>query len=98
MSILSIPDTIRKKTSSRAFSGQTAVSIVLIAVMIILVVYPLASLVYGSINAQTPDRVGMAFSLDNFAKIFGDPQFWLAWRNTIIVSLGSSVIALVCGL
>jgi iron(III) transport system permease protein len=82
----------------RARASEKIASGILVALLLLLVAYPLASLLYGSFNAISPDRTGTAFSTANFAKIFSDPQFWLAWRNTILVSLGSAAIALTCGI
>ncbi|NLS06179.1 iron ABC transporter permease [Rhizobium sp. P32RR-XVIII] len=88
----------QKTKSWRMPAGETAVTAVLVVIMLILVAYPLASLVYGSLNVSGPDRSAGGLSAANFARILSDPQFWMAWRNTILVSIGSSVLALVFGL
>src|SRR5262245_43700673 len=89
---------VRGEARPRPRVGETIASAILIVLLLVLVAYPLASLLYGSFNAVSPDKEGAAFSAANFAKIFTDPQFWLAWQNTIIVSVASALIAMLCGL
>jgi iron(III) transport system permease protein len=86
----------------RAPSGETLLAGGLILLMAILVVYPLGSLVYGSFTGTSPDAAaGVAlprFGLGPFFRIFTDPEFYIAWRNTLIVSMSAAVIALTFGL
>ncbi|WP_439619067.1 ABC transporter permease [Shinella sp.] len=77
-------------------SGQTLLCYGLIAILCLLVVYPMVSLVYGSFASHGGAADG-GLSLANFSRIFTSGQFWLAWRNTLIVSTGSMLIATVSG-
>src|SRR3546814_13300652 len=58
----------------------------LIALLAVLVIYPLISLVYGSFDATGPDRETATFSLENFSRILSDPQFYLLWKTKFLVS------------
>src|SRR3546814_15132995 len=44
----------------------------LIALLAVLVIYPLISLVYGSFDATGPDRETATFSLENFSRILSE--------------------------
>jgi iron(III) transport system permease protein len=79
-------------------TGERFICWALIALMAIIVIYPLFSLVYGTFNVTGPDRATATFSLVNASRIFADPQFYLAWKNTVLVSIAAAAIAVVFGL
>src|SRR3546814_20890132 len=54
----------------------------LLALLAVLVIYPLISLVYGSFDATGPDGETATFSLENFSRLLSDPQFYLAWQHS----------------
>ena len=73
-------------------------AIVLIAVLSLLVIYPLAFLAYASLVnvAPRPGATGIAFTLDNFVAVVS-PANLVAIQNSLVVSVLSTVFSVIIG-
>lgn len=82
----------------QAGPGETVLSGLLLVVLALLVIYPLVSLIYGSIRSSPPGTGEATYTVEHFLRIFADPHFYEAWRNTLLLSAGATLVALVFGL
>jgi len=75
-------------------SGQTLLCYALISILCVMIVYPMLSLVWGSFVSTAATEQS---SLGNFSRMLSSSQFWQAWKNTLLVSTGSVLISVICG-
>ncbi len=72
----------------------------LIGLAIVVVAYltliPLVMLLYGSFNSSPPGLPGR-FTWDNYANLFRGSQMIVAFKNSVIFSIGTSLIAFIGG-
>lgn len=82
------------------FSFHLRANALLISLATALVAYltlvPLLMLLYGSFNSSPPGVAGH-FTFDNYATLFKGPEIISAFKNSIIFSLGTSLLAFVGG-
>ncbi|KRE01203.1 ABC transporter permease [Bosea sp. Root670] len=67
----------------------------LLAVLAVLVVLPLLALILRGFVAVEGGR--SSASLGSFQKVLGDASYWVAMGNTLVVSIGSMLLAAVIG-
>lgn len=67
-----------------------------IVVVAYLTVIPLVMLLYGSFNSSPPGVPGR-FTWDNYASLFRGSQMIVAFENSVIFSIGTSLVAFVGG-
>lgn len=70
-------------------------------ILILLIVYPYFTLLYGSVTTEPPRQLSFSFkalTLEKYSAIFSSSQFWIALKNTLLVSLGGTTIALIIGI
>lgn len=63
-------------------------------VLVILVIYPLVSLLWGSFTLAHAGDVGIA----NYTRVFLEPRIYASLRNTIYIGAGSTIGSLLIGL
>jgi len=81
-------------------NGKTLALLFFSALLVYLVIVPLAVLVFGSFKSVapgTPDYFTLNFTLENYSRAFASRYLPRATVNTLIFSLGSSTIAFVLG-
>lgn len=61
-----------------------------------LVLYPLGMLLYGSLRNAPPNAPG-SFTLANYAALFTNASYHVAIGHTLLVALGTALVALVIG-
>lgn len=64
---------------------------------ILVILVPVALIVYQSLLTGPFYDAAAAFSLDAFGTVFGDPRFWQAIGNTLFICVGMVVIAVPLG-
>lgn len=72
----------------------------MLLVLILLIVYPYFTLIYGSFTTDPPRQLSFSFqdlTLEKYQMIFSNEQFWDALRNTLTASFGGMIIALIIG-
>ncbi len=72
----------------------------MLLILILLIVYPYFTLLYGSFTNEPPRELSFSFqslTLEKYQMVFANEQFWGALRNTLVTSLGGMVIALIIG-
>ncbi|MGV6872968.1 ABC transporter permease [Pseudochelatococcus sp. B33] len=67
--------------------------ILAVAILLLLVLVPLALLVVSSLKTGTPGNLG-AWTLDNYARVFQTEETYRALKNTLFVAAVSTVISL----
>lgn len=60
-----------------------------VIVFSIYVVYPICDTIYTSFFRQVMLRPGWFVGFDNYVKVFTDKYFWIAAKNTAIITVGS---------
>lgn len=78
--------------------GELLLAGLLMAVLVILIIFPLVSLIYGSFRTAPPGSAETSYSIEHFLRIFTDGQFYEAWWNTLLISAGATLVALFFGL
>lgn len=68
-----------------------------VALLVISVFLPIGLVIYQSILSGPFFLPGARLSLESFAFIFDDPDFWSASKNTLAIAIGMSLIALPLG-
>jgi len=76
---------------------QTLPRWVVVTLLALSVFFPLGLVIYQSVLSGPFFMPAAKLSLESFAFIFDDPDFWLATKNTLIVAVGMSVIAIPLG-
>src|SRR5262249_10214242 len=76
---------------------EQAISIAACALLVWLVLYPLAVLVIGSVRTDLPMRAG-TFTLANFLALFAEPANQQAILNPLISSGLATVLAVIIGM
>ena len=66
-------------------------------VLLLLVVMPVAALVYGSFRSQSPTRPGGTFSLDAWRAVYLDGDYYEAIVNTFEISVLVTLLATIIG-
>ena len=70
-----------------------------LALMALLLLYPLAYQFYLSVHDATLDRpVGTFVGVANFVELFNEPDFWLITRNSFVWTLGSLLFQFLLGM
>lgn len=82
---------------NRKFHIEMTVEIVCIIITIILVLFPLVFLLYGSFSSAPPGGGGR-FYLDNYRELFKLPWYWQALKNSLICAVSSTVISSFLGI
>jgi iron(III) transport system permease protein len=86
------------RTQSWRAVDPTRTAVIILAVILgAMVVPPLLSLLQASLRLTTPAGDLGAFTLDHYAKILSDRQFFQSLANSLIFSLGSTVLAIGTG-
>ena len=67
-----------------------------LAAVLVLVVPPVAMLLYGSVRDAPPGRPG-SFTLDNYIEAFTDPRYVGSLKNTLIMASAVMIVASVLG-
>jgi iron(III) transport system permease protein len=70
-------------------------------ILILLIAYPYFTLIYGSFTSEPPRQLSFslkALTLEKYQTIFSSAQFWRALKNTLVVSFGGMVLALMIGI
>src|SRR5207253_4179483 len=76
-------------------SLQDVTMATLIAVVAVLVLYPIYYLIQASLAVGDPNvRPPQAYGLDNFLAL---PRYWTIILNTVVVSVAATIMALVFG-
>ena len=81
-------------------NGKTLALLLFSALLVYLVIVPLAVLVFGSFKSVapgTPDYFTLNLTLENYSRAFASRYLPRATVNTLIFALGSSTIAFVFG-
>src|SRR5574343_549820 len=76
---------------------QTLPRRVVVALLALSVFFPIGLVLYQSILSGPFFMPAAGLSLESYAFIFDDPDFWSATRNTFAVAIGMSVIAIPLG-
>jgi iron(III) transport system permease protein len=76
---------------------QTLPRRAVVTLLALSVFFPLGLVIYQSVLSGPFFMKSASLSLESFAFIFDDPDFWSAARNTIAVAVGMSVIAIPLG-
>jgi len=76
---------------------QTLPRRAVVALLALSVFFPLGLVVYQSILSGPFFMPAAKLSLESFAFIFEDPDFWSATKNTLIIAVGMSAIAIPLG-
>ena len=76
---------------------QTLSRRTVVALLALSVFFPIGLVVYQSILSGPFFMPAAGLSLESFAFIFDDPDFWSAAKNTIAVAVGMSLIAIPLG-
>lgn len=94
-------DTGARVTAHREWSASALIArywwVGVLVVLAILVVLPLAGVIYGSFRSQTPTRPGGEFTLANWASIWGDDSLRQALFASSKAALGATFVALPVG-
>ena len=75
---------------------QTLPRRAVVALLALSVFFPLGLVVYQSV-LSSPFFMPASLSLESYAFIIDDPDFWLAAKNTFAVAIGMGVIAIPLG-
>ncbi|WP_226670777.1 carbohydrate ABC transporter permease [Metabacillus litoralis] len=95
MSILAIKKTTRRTKEDKVFD---IVNIFLVAITVILVVYPLYFIVIASISNPTMIYEGKVWLLpkeitfEGYQRIFSDSKIWLGYKNSVIYTLVGTIV------
>ena len=76
---------------------QTLPRRVVVSLLALSVFFPLGLVIYQSVLSGPFFMKTASLSLESFVFIFEDPDFWLATKNTLIVAVGMSAIAIPLG-
>ncbi|MCX7256844.1 MAG: iron ABC transporter permease [Polaromonas sp.] len=76
---------------------QTLPRRAVVALLALSVFFPIGLVLYQSILSGPFFMPASRLSLESFAFIFDDPDFWLALKNTVAVAVGMSLIAIPLG-
>jgi iron(III) transport system permease protein len=76
---------------------QTLPRRAVVAALALSVFFPLGLVFYQSVLSGPFFMPAARLSLESFAFIFDDPDFWSATKNTLIIAVGMSVIAIPLG-
>lgn len=76
---------------------QTLPRRAVVALLVLSVFFPLGLVFYQSLLSSPFFMPGAKIGLEAFAFIFADPDFWDATRNTLIIAVGMSLIAIPLG-
>ncbi|NML27702.1 ABC transporter permease [Zoogloea dura] len=76
---------------------QTLPRRAVVALLALSVFFPLGLVLWQSVLSGPFFMPSAQLSLESFVFIFEDPDFWMATRNTLIVAVGMSVIAIPLG-
>jgi iron(III) transport system permease protein len=96
------PTPTRRRSEARGIDFSRATLWVVVAFLIYQVIVPLAFLLWGSfqLNRPTDDAYlsvsGLSFK--NYTQALGGMEFWTAMGNTMIYSVGSTVLSAVIGI
>ena len=81
----------------RHFPTQTVVTVLVAALAVWLVFYPVGWLVWGAFHSGAPGEGG-AFTWRNFAATLPDPGYWLLVGRSLLVGVGVTLLATAIGL
>jgi multiple sugar transport system permease protein len=70
----------------------------LLLVLVLLAAYPLIDGIWMSFTNRAVARPGHFIGFGNFSKLLDDPVFFIALRNSVVLTLGVVVVKLVAGL
>ena len=76
---------------------QTLPRRVVVTLLALSVFFPLGLVIYQSVLSGPFFMPAAKLSLESFAFIFDDPDFWSATKNTLIIAVGMSAIAIPLG-
>lgn len=83
--------------ASGATPAEIAIIVGLTALVLWLVLYPVAWLVWGAFHKGAPGAVQAGWTLENFSEVFLDASYWaLVWRS-LVVGIGVTVLATLIG-
>jgi len=80
----------------RALTWQNLLLVLIIGLLIYMALIPLGFLLWGALRSAPPGVAGV-FTLDNFARAYGDLSLFTAIWNTILYSLGTMVVSVTIG-
>jgi iron(III) transport system permease protein len=98
---LSAPAAWAERASRFAVVGRWLWSTALFAVLVLLVLYPVAMLLLGALTNTNPVADGFGafnLSLDNFLTVLVNPNVHVALRNSLIACTGGTALAVAIGL
>jgi iron(III) transport system permease protein len=90
-----------ERASRFAVAGRWLWSTALFAVLVLLVLYPVAMLLLGALTNTNPVADGFGvfdLSLDNFLTVLANPNVHVALRNSLIACTGGTALAVAIGL
>ncbi|MCX7380618.1 MAG: sugar ABC transporter permease [Alphaproteobacteria bacterium] len=70
----------------------------LLLVLILLAAYPLVDGVWTSFTSRAVAKPGQFIGFANFARLMDDPVYWMALRNSVVLTVGIVAAKLVAGL
>ncbi len=80
-----------------SFLGSERELMVALSILLaLLVLYPIGWLVFGSFYSGSPLQAG-SFTIDNYARAYGDPQLRATLFNTIVFAVGQTVVSVGVG-
>jgi putative aldouronate transport system permease protein len=95
MSLLAMKSTTRRSKEDKVFD---LINIFLVAIMVILVVYPLYFIVIASISNPNMIYEGKVWFLpkeitfEGYQRIFNDSKIWLGYKNSIIYTFVGTIV------
>ncbi|MGM0874708.1 MAG: carbohydrate ABC transporter permease [Bacillota bacterium] len=95
MSLLALKKTTRRSKEDKVFD---MINIILVAIMVVLVVYPLYFIVIASISNPNMIYEGKVWFLpkditfEGYQRIFSDSKIWLGYKNSIIYTFVGTIV------
>lgn len=75
----------------------TLMTVVLIVMMSLLLLLPMAYLLYGTVRSGPPRAEGATFTLQNLASIYGSTDFIEPFINTLLIGVGTGIVGTAMG-
>jgi len=77
----------------RLLRRDTLLPLLLLAVTVAMVIYPLAMVLYGSVRDVAPGQLG-AFTLDNWRTVLADPSTLQLLATSVLIAVPRTILAL----
>lgn len=90
-------DHLSRKSRTPLFDTESIVSGLFFIFTAILVITPIAYLVYGSFRTDSPGAPNAEWTFGNWARAYSDPDYLSAFFNTVTLSSTVAVLAMVMG-